>query len=70
MYLICAEKQRIAFFDPPVSGLFHPDRIRFCESLSPLKPVFYEVASADLLELFGHVFNVVGIGSISPTNKI
>ena len=39
VYLIFVKKQRITFFDPPgrrvVQKMFHPDRIRFCKSLSP-----------------------------------
>ena len=70
MYLIFAKQQRIKFFEK--SGgqdgqkNFHPDRIRFCKSLSPLflglsaKPIPAEMAYPDfILNYLAHFYVVV-----------
>ena len=53
MYLIIAKKQRIQFFDPPFwQKMFHPDCIKFWESLSPFSLLQLD---ANLIE--GEPFN-------------
>ena len=80
MYLIFAKKQRITFFGPPGGRVgwqfFHPNRIRFGKSRSPLfrglsfLTGFALMAYADLFELFGAYLMLPVSAIFSPTDKM